>query len=109
MKYTLDSITHVIEVLHNENIGKEIVTLPIYADDLSMFDTKTEQRLFFGIVTVGTDTNGQFFKPDGSEILTVSSNSQIIELFSYITFEKDDETFQGSPLGHFRGFEIFIK
>jgi hypothetical protein len=108
MEFTLDSVTQFKASLIDKLKPQSITETPVIIDDLTEI-TNQEKRYFFGILTVGTDTNAVLKNENDVEKITITSNSQIIDYFSSLEFKDDSDAPQLTPLGSFRGFEINVR
>ena len=108
MQFTLDSIEQFKNSLKAINKGKTITYKPILIKDLNNI-SQADNKFYFGVLTVGSNIITAVLKDEAdSEIITIESNSQIIDYFSSASFLDVDEIELISPKGHFRGFEINI-
>jgi hypothetical protein len=119
MNYTLDSLEQTKQALINKTKLEVKDALPVFIDDLSEI-AYTENRYYFGVLTVGSNIDYAVLSYAGNDIISVAQDSQIIQLFqslevkAYVDdagmtsrayyYETHGRVFQGC----FRGFEIIM-
>ena len=89
MNYTLDSITHVVTCLQQENAGSEIRYTPHFTNDLSTL-TASYGRMYFGILTNGKSGELNLKGFDTNTFISIQEDSQIIELFMMVHHRQPD-------------------
>lgn len=109
MQYTLDSVVQFEACLDKLYPSSTYNREPIYIEDLSQL-TLDENSFYFGVLTVGSNVITAVLKnSDDNEVITIETNSQIIEAFKSVDFLDVDTNPLPSPVGQFRGFQITIK
>ena len=110
MNYTLDSLEQTKQALINKTKLKVRDALPIFLDDLTDISF-TENRYYFGVLTIGSNIDNVKLSFAGNDIITINTDSQIIQLFQSANFTIDSNvpsTSQYDFEGCFRGFEIIM-
>ena len=108
MQYTLDSVVQVENALkadfpHNDIYRKSLI---ISGNDLGLL-TENPQVLYFGILSVPPGVKA-LITYRGDEVMTVEPGSQIIEVFSEVTYVDLNEL-PVAAKGLFRGFSIQVQ
>jgi hypothetical protein len=110
MNYTMDSVEHAKAVLIEKTKLEVKSFLPVFMTDikdLSYF----ENRYFFGVITVGNNVSTAILNYEQNPIITISSNTQVIDLFQSLdctVFTDIETSSQYDFEGSFRGFEILM-
>ena len=120
MNYTLDSLEQTKQALINKTKLAVKDATPVFIDDLRDL-VHTENRYFFGVLTIGSNIDYAKLSFAGNDIISISQDSQVIQLFQAIDIKRyvDSssmtsrayyyETYSGYAYqGCFRGFEIIM-
>lgn len=104
MNYTLDSVEHAKEVLKETLKIKNVTAIPVVLD-LEQLTKKELNNYYFGVITIGSNIEKLNLSLFGLNFIDVEKNSQIIELFDFLTITKVVNDLNYSK-GHFRGFRL---
>ncbi|MDD7885754.1 hypothetical protein [Flavivirga sp. 57AJ16] len=109
MDYTLDSVTQVVKAFEEFNPSKKVSKVTSFIEDLNDILPK-ENRFYFGVLTVSENVVKAVLKNGlDNDIITITKNSQIVELFHSVEFLDAMDAELAQPYGQFRGFEIYIR
>lgn len=111
MLNSLDSVTHAVACLQENNKGFTVKPFPFQTNDLSKLVEKVENKYYFGVLTIGNNdsTNIYTVNFDENVAIKIGTNSQIIALFENLTgTDSVPAVIDMSAEGSFRGFEIWV-
>jgi hypothetical protein len=106
MDYTLDSVTHAMEVIQTLNKDNAIIKEPFFTTDLTQLVDQNRLIYYFGVITNGSGENCLIYFKD-AQVIELDQNSQIYLLFSHIN-EGYNNTQLANLKGQFRGFKIVL-
>ena len=105
MQYTLDSVTHAKACLY-EKFKKEAKEIPFLSNNTTGY-IKEDNSFYFGVLTIGSNVSyAILYDENDTEIIRITTNSQIIEIFSSVKFFDSGDLEISNQMGQFRGYVI---
>lgn len=108
MCQSLENICFILDLLKSQNKNKTVTKEHVLYNDISQLKFN-QNRMFYGVLTIGSNVESAILQNGlGGNILTISSNQQIIELFSALDIQNMNTGLINDSYIQFKGYEINI-